>query len=249
MKKAYILLAVACGITVFSCTKNHSTYTTVDGRDTTGFVVGGVSDLQIESRDSVMFPITVDWVSGDQNKLTFSASGLPANVTAKFSPESGYSNFTTMLTLVSKKAALGSYPVKIMVTDANGAVVRTYDVKLTVGPKMICADEISGQYFADYACTSDSADSVSMNVIPMSMTANDNSVMITNLGQQQFNINAKLACEGQQITIPYQKFGAMYEVWGSGDFATDSTIKLSYTVVNSAIADTSSCSATLKRKP
>lgn len=248
MKRAYILAALACGITVFSCTKNHSTYTTIDSRDTTGFVVGGVADLQIESRDSVMFPITVDWVSGKQQKMTFSASGLPTNVTAKFSPESGYSNFTTTLTLVAKKAALGTYPIKVHLADEKGNIVRSYDVKLTVGPKMICTEEVSGQYIGNYACTADSADSISMNVIPSGFGTN-NMVIITGLGAQSFNVSGKLTCEGQKIAIPSQKFGAQYEVWGTGDFATDSTISLSFTVIDGAIADTSTCTAILKKRP
>jgi hypothetical protein len=248
MKKAFILVALA-SVTVFSCTKNHSTYTTVDAKDTTGYVVGGISDMQLESRDSVIVPISVEWVSGKQNRLSFSISGLPANVSAKFSPESGYSNFTTMLTLVSKKAALGTYPVKIMLKDSVGNSVRTYDVALTIGPKMLCVNELFGSYVGDYTCTADSLDSVAMTVTmaPMS-TGTDNMIAIHNLSFQQFSVNAKLSCQDQKIMIHSQNFG-MYNVSGSGDFVTDSTIMLNYRIINNAFNDTSNCTAIMKRRP
>ena len=243
MKKAYLLLALT-SVTVFSCTKNHSTYTTVDSRDTTGFTVSGIADMEIESRDSIMFPIWVERVSGVEQKLTFSISGLPENVTGKFTPESGY-NFSTMLTLVSKKAALGSSNIKIMVSDSTG-VIRTYAVKLSVTPKMYCLEEIIGSYSGEYMCTNDS-DNVAVTIMQSGFGGNNNLVSISNLVPGfGFNVDAKLTCEGQKLTIAEQQFGPI-AIWGTGDFSVDSTVKVDYKYFDGI--DTISCTTSLKKQP
>lgn len=243
MKKAFLLLAIA-SVTVYSCTKNHSTYTTVDNRDTTGFTVSGIADMEIESRDSMMFPIMVERVSGVEKKLTFSVSGLPEGVTGKFTPESGY-NFSTMLTLVSKNAALGTSNIKIMVSDSTG-VIRTYGVKLSINPKMFCVEEITGEYMGDYMCTNDT-DNVAMSIFPTGFTTNSNLVSITNLVPSfGFAVDAKLTCEGQKLTIANQQLGPI-SIWGNGDFSKDSTVMINYTYFDGI--DTINCSANLRKKP
>lgn len=243
MKKAYLLLALA-SITVFSCTKNHSTYTTVDSRDTTGFTVSGIADMEIESRDSIMFPIWVERVSGVEQKLTFSITGLPENVTGTFNPESGY-NFSTMLTLVSKKAALGSSNVKIMVSGSAG-VIRTYSVKLSVVPKMYCLEEIMGNYMGDYVCTNDS-DNVSSVIMQSGFGGNNSLVSITNLVPGfGFAVDAKLTCEGQKLAISNQQFGPI-AIWGTGDFSVDSMVTIDYSYFDGI--DTITCTTNLKKQP
>lgn len=245
MKKAYLLIALAC-VTVYSCTKHTTTYnnSTVDNSDTTGFVVRGIADMELESRDSIMIPIGVEWVSGPERKLTFSASGLPDSVKATFSPESGY-NFGTTLKIVTKKAALGSSDIKIMVSDSTG-VLRTYTVKLTVMPKMQCMEEIIGSYMGDYMCTSDT-DSVSSFIFASGSGSGSNKVSITNLVPGfSAPVDATLTCEGQKLNIPSQSTGP-FIVWGDGNFSVDSMVMVNYSYYDGV--DTINCIMNLKKQP
>lgn len=245
MKKTYILIALAC-IAIYSCTKHTTTYNTIDNSDTSaaaGFSLKGISDLEMQSRDSIFIPLMVEWADGAERKVTLSVSGLPANVTGTFMPAGGY-NFSTTLKLVAKKAALGNSDFHINVSDSAG-IIKAYHVTLTIKPKLMCMEEIVGSYMGDYACTSDT-DSVAVFIFPTGGGPNNNQIAITNLIPFGFtSVQATIACEGQTIAIQNQQTGP-FTIWGSGNFSIDSTVTINYKYFDGS--DTNSCIARLKRQ-
>ena len=70
--------------------------------------------------------------SGSAESVALSASGLPAGVTASFSPASVTSGGSSTLTLATTSAtAAGSYPVTITGTAASGSHTATYTLTVT----------------------------------------------------------------------------------------------------------------------
>jgi uncharacterized membrane protein len=75
--------------------------------------------------------ITITPLNGFNSKVTFSASGLPAGVTAGFSPNPATSSSTLTLT-ASATATTGT--VKVTVTGVSGSLSETTTISLTVNP-------------------------------------------------------------------------------------------------------------------
>jgi len=75
--------------------------------------------------------ISVNGMNGYSGTVSFSASGLPAGVTASFSPASTTSSSTLTFT-ASSTATTGTSPVTVTGTD--GTLTRTTTVSLTVNP-------------------------------------------------------------------------------------------------------------------
>ncbi len=87
----------------------------------------------VQAGGSVSFQISLVNLSGFSGTALLTASGLPAGVTARFSPGSVVSSAASTLTLSTAAfTASGTYP--ITVTGTSGSLVRSLTLYLTVNP-------------------------------------------------------------------------------------------------------------------
>ena len=147
-KLLYPLLTLV--VFVSACTKKQSTIIPPPVIDTvyidtsklaldTTVLVSGVSDVRVESWSEITVPIKVLHVNGPGQKVSMMIKGLPENISAEWSAETGYTNFTTILTLNTEFVEPGSYPVTILCLTEKG-LSKEYDITLVVDsiPKGDC---------------------------------------------------------------------------------------------------------------
>lgn len=97
----------------------------------TNTIISGISDIHIDVYDTAYLNIELNSLIGNEEKVDISIEGLPDNVTARFEPRSGYTNYNT--TLIAKAYFLpkGSYPVKI-ITTREYLYKKYFDVNIVI---------------------------------------------------------------------------------------------------------------------
>ncbi len=99
---------------------------------------------------STTYAITVTLTSGSASPVTLSASGLPAGVSASFSPASGTPTFASTLTVSTSASAVpGTYPFTITATGGAPAVTKTTIVSLTIRGLCLIATAAYGSELSD----------------------------------------------------------------------------------------------------
>ena len=116
----------ASGSTTASTTISMSVVSTSTGSFT---LKASVSTLSVAQGASGTDTITVSDVSPFSGSVSFAASGMPAGVTASFSPTSSATSSVVTLSVASSVAA-GSYPITI--TGTSGSLTSTASITLTV---------------------------------------------------------------------------------------------------------------------
>lgn len=219
MRKVYLLLALVC-ISVFACKKTDNSYVKLPP----GFIINGISDVTVE-KDSVAFlSVSVEMKKGEQEMVTLSATGLPAGVTASFTPESGTPDFTALVSFrTSLSAVPGVYPVKLVATSKSGA--RSYDMNLIIKPISECGSKTQGSYLADDLC--DNFGAMTYNTF-ITLTGTNNKIFINNLGNTfSGGAFANLNCDEGTLEIPKQTFLGSGTISGTGTFSS-TQMEISY---------------------
>ncbi|MBL7710988.1 MAG: hypothetical protein JNL13_00920 [Chitinophagaceae bacterium] len=130
MKKIFLLLNLACLI-LSGCSKSEKETSTPPAMD---FTINGVSDLSYKYEKAYL-PLAFTLVSGPQEKIDLTLSGLPAGMKGTFAATSGTPTFATTLEFThSGKVNAGSYPLQVVATTAAGKVK-------TVGMNLIVVDD------------------------------------------------------------------------------------------------------------
>ena len=122
--KNQILLLSLLAISFASCKKDDKAAPFV-------YTINGVHDITMESTGTNFLALQLEHSSGTQQPVTISVSGLPNNVTATASPESGTPGFSTVVTFTAANADTGTYNVKVKGTTSGGSV-KEYDLKLRI---------------------------------------------------------------------------------------------------------------------
>ncbi|MEH1124664.1 S8 family peptidase [Micromonospora sp. CPCC 206061] len=93
----------------------------------------------VAAGSSVTTTVSTATTSGSAQSVTFSASGLPAGVTATFSPTSVTSGGSSTLTLAtSASTASGAYTITVTGTGASATRTATYSLTVTGGSTGSC---------------------------------------------------------------------------------------------------------------
>lgn len=140
-------------LAISACKTKPDTNNVIPNNDTPGnnpeqtdssYIVSGLTDINIGLfMDSAILIMGVQHVSGQQQKVSFSVSGMPDGITATLTPESGIPPFTTTIRFQSSYAKAGTYPVKVKGVSASG-VENSYTIDMKVsGTPIPCATIVS----------------------------------------------------------------------------------------------------------
>jgi uncharacterized membrane protein len=128
----YTIQVTANGGTV---TQNASLSVTIT--PPANFTLGlSASSVSVKQGSSVTAGVTVSVSGSFNNPIALSATGLPAGVTASFTPANlaaPGSGASTLLVTASSQAAAGSYPIQI--TATGGGITHTQALTVTVTPQ------------------------------------------------------------------------------------------------------------------
>lgn len=142
MKKTLLVFTLAA-FALGSCTKKESTEVVTvtdtvykEPADTTkpvdtSLTISGIRDIRTMVWDESALNITVNRNSGAEKKVTMNISGLPERTEAKFTSNSGYTTFNTILNVNTMFTAPGTYPLTISSETEDGKTM-DYNVNLVV---------------------------------------------------------------------------------------------------------------------
>ncbi|GAA4455825.1 Omp28-related outer membrane protein [Rurimicrobium arvi] len=129
--KNIILFCSIILLSVFaSCKKKEDTKPTINPV----FTITGLVDQNLVVPDTADMSLSVKQSQGASEKVTLSAEGLPAYITAAFTNVSGTPPFESGLSLYADKGAvMGTYAVKVNVKGDVSGVVGSFTMNITVG--------------------------------------------------------------------------------------------------------------------
>jgi|GEM_PF-4450736 len=104
------------------------------------FLVHGISELTLNEGVGGL-PLEIQYVSGPQEEVQLSLSGVPKGVTAALTRESGIPTFSSGINFSSDGSSGGVFPVKLHA--ANSSVAKDFEFKLHL-EKMDCRDIFTG---------------------------------------------------------------------------------------------------------
>ncbi len=247
-------------ILVFSaCKTKPGTNNVIPNNDTPGnnpeqtdssYIVSGLTDINIGLyRDSAILIIGVQHVSGQQQKVSFSVSGMPDGITATLTPESGIPPFTTTIRFQSSYAKAGTYPIKFKGMSESGKENSyTIDMKVS-GTAIPCATIISQNTFnlrttlpGSTAIISDRAffyGDTRLQYMYLETLNGQPVLSFDYMGNAQNEIEFTADCDAGTITIPSKSIKVSssmglrtYTVSGSGtiDF-NNNKLSINYSVI------------------
>lgn len=96
-------------------------------------MVNGIQDISVANYAPAptSLSLQIAFVSGKQEPVTITVTGIPVNVSDSIAPVSGTPTFNADIYFTAKDATAGSYPVIITITSASEGS-KTYPFKLTV---------------------------------------------------------------------------------------------------------------------
>jgi hypothetical protein len=107
------------------------------------FTINGASDVTYKFEKTIL-PLTLNLISGPQEKLDLTLSGLPAGMKGNFGSASGTPSFSTTLEFThSGLIAAGTYPLQIIATGTSGKI-KTVGMNLNVVND--CGKPMLGKY-------------------------------------------------------------------------------------------------------
>lgn len=221
MKKGFLLFCALVTGLLFACNKSD--------KPSMKFTVNGLSDITIGATNEYAMPISVNYTSGPQEKVSISVTGLPDGITAVTSPSDGIPSFTSTITFTSSiVAANGTYPAEVVVTTESGGK-KTYDVNITLNREIFCNDFVEGYYTGTVIKNGGAAQPYSTYLVSYGL---DGTRLST--GTVTMTIN----CDNYKIDIPLQGSSTTYQ--GSGTFTSPNKVHLEYTetFVSSGTANT-----------
>lgn len=237
MKKLFYL-AVLCFISWAACKK---TTTSPPVKSPFSFEVSGVKDLFVETNGADSMTLNIERTLGTSQKVTLSIEGLPQGVTAVFNPNNGLPPFTPTVKLIAKDAVEGSYTVTLKASN-DVAGEQTHEFLLKVSkPVPDCIPSLLGSYTGSELCESTT---VPAYIATVERVENkENSILITNFGNLKVNIEVRVNCSANRLTIPQQTVDNT-TVIGTGSIVGN-RLKINYTVTvqSGAFTYSSTCDA------
>lgn len=196
MRYLYLLALCAC-ISLVACKKSK-------------FIINGISDVKVMRDSSVVLPLAIEQDKGDQEQVTLTLSGLPANVEYDFSSAAGTPDFATVLTIKAKyNAAPGAYTIKIKGTNAAG-YEKEYEMKVTVDNNDACRAGLYGTWV--YTGTNAQWCGSQHPTIEISRDYPDNNrVQIKHLSSKDWVDTGRVSCSNNTIYLPYNFTGSFTE--------------------------------------
>ena len=117
------------------------------------FTVTGIKDISVAANDFIYFAASIKVTSGpaENEPITVTLSGMPANVGLK---ENGYSfllNYDMSDSLGARNATPGTYPMHAVFSNAT-AGSKTYDFNLIVAAPVDRVGKLAGYYYPSNSC-------------------------------------------------------------------------------------------------
>jgi uncharacterized membrane protein len=246
-------------------TLTHSTSVTLIISTPDFSLTAAPSSQTINQGSPTSYTVTLNPISGYSGTVTFSASGMPAGVTASFSPVNLTGSGSTVLNIATSFSTTpGTYPLTITGTD--GTLTHTTSVSLVITPAgdfqmstTIASQTVDPGQNTGYGITITSLNgfsgvvSLSISGLPSGATATFNPGSITGAGTSSLAITTSVATPaGVYNMIVTGTSGAISHTVGvqlivnpatPGDFA------LSATPANITIKRHSSGSVTIRVTP
>lgn len=211
--KKLLLAILALPLVIASCKKSDSTSEIYKP----SYHVDGISDRIIQKNitglpTTVTQYLTITYENQEQERVTLSLENLPAGLTAKFTPATGFPTFSTQLTLIDSGVATGEYTLNLIATGASSGK-KTFPFNLSVLPVPDCSNQIIGAgYISQLSC---GAGTFMQNVT--SVSGSPGRVNFSNFDNTGAQVYGLINCTSNQINIPTQSVnGATYN--GSGYF-------------------------------
>ena len=131
MRKNTFYLLIIIGLSTFlnSCTKEE--YSGMD------FKINGLKNIALYPTDSISRSVTVLYLGGKHEEVSFSVKGLPAGATIKFSPVSGTADFASNQTIITNQTDTGSYSITVTAaTESGKSFSRTFILQVSAKPNI-----------------------------------------------------------------------------------------------------------------
>jgi hypothetical protein len=208
-RKLFLGAIIIASATLFGCSKNEPK----TDPNAMKYAIDGIVDTKIAHKGTVVLPLAVTRLSGAQENLTLSVSGLPGGAKATFEPASGIPNFATTLTITTNYTDGGTYDLKVTGKTASDSV-KSYTMKLTVEPEpaLGCVEKLTGSYQSKYEGS-------------FSGTQTDQVVATTTKNYIKFqnmkymgDFYATIDCDNHLLDIKFQKTSGGAYVMGTGSF-------------------------------
>lgn len=128
MKKIfYASLAVTVLIsTALSCKKKVTTPFT--------YIVNGLTDITVAQNDSISVPVQVQTLTGSPEAVTLSLSGLPANMNATITPNTGTPNYNAVIKFKPSTSVPTGTTLITVNSNSSSTGTKPYNINLTVTP-------------------------------------------------------------------------------------------------------------------
>ena len=209
MKKTTLLLAFLT-LLFSACTKVVD-----DEYEMPNYRVDGITDISVYSTGATNMPLNVVYMNSEQERVDLSLDGLPAGMTATFTPASGIPTYSSFLQIRSNNTAAGNYPVTLV---ANGAESgrRTYSFNIRITE---CASELLGTYTGFNACFAGGSYVDNITAV----AGQPNTIQFNNFENTGARVIATVDCGTSRLTIPTQVVNGITYSTNSGFFNITTT--------------------------
>jgi len=97
------------------------------------FEITGVHDMNFGTTGGNILALSIEQTSGTAEQITLSVTGLPAGIQAAITPASGTPDFSSTVTFtMNGSVTAGTYPVKIVGSNASASFSKSYDLNIIV---------------------------------------------------------------------------------------------------------------------
>lgn len=250
MRLLSIVLVLGAAFAMNSCSKGTVTPTDPTTTQKMYFSVNNLVDVNVKQYIDTTFYVApaVGFISGEQESITLTPTGLPAGVTVTPSSISGTPSFGGLFTFHAHMATTGSFPVKIVATTTSGTT-KDFSFNVVAVPNSNCGASVAGNYSVQTVSSpvfSASAEASPMNAA-VTTTSTDNVVIIPTI---YAGFTAHLNCSAGTLTFDGYHTSDFDISAGTGTY-TDHKIILNYTLTQSPFSSSPglahSVTATLTR--
>ncbi len=227
MKKTLLAAASLLLLGVAACKKEYyTTNTSIPGTQnvnvntgTPNYLVDGIQDLTLQKVDSglpkntAFMPLNITYNNRSQERLRLSLEGKPSGVTDSITVKTGYPSFSSAVLLTDSTVAVGTYPMKLVVTgDSSGRREFSFDLKVL--PVRSCAlDLVDTPYTASSACAGSSSYPVGIRQV-----GSGNQIRLNNFDNAGGSLLVNIDCSTQTLTVPAQTVNGVSYLGGSGSY-------------------------------
>lgn len=240
MKKTILFVLAAC-FAILACEKTVKvplSYNVETSRNTP------VADIYIPDTGNYTMSLLVKYLGGSQNdKVTVSLSGLPADITLAQDTFSKVPTYQADYVFITRHAAHGTYPVTVT-TSAIGSEPKTYNFNVNV-VSADCAAGFWGNLASSNGCSSRDFTYTATGT----STGVTNELNIVNFGGYGSNTNTRVLinCNKDSVTVPSQNIGNATILEGYGTI-NGNTMVVYYTASNTPGGFPETCTATLVKQ-